>query len=197
MPPLLPERTTTTIESLRAPYAKKKTKDRTTGWDQKPTPTNNSNTLPTPKSTATHLTPKAIAHTQHIQKQVQQKQQQQQQQTGKQQQTSKQQQQLQQQQHKEQNLQKKHKQKLILALEQVLEDAGARWGSYVEIGDVDFDKLITAKALAPRLDKNERDSYMNIFRLTPTGDEEYVFTPPLLSPNDPEAANDDIELLSD
>ena len=66
------------------------------------------------------------------------------------------------QQHKEQNLQKEHKQKLILALEQVLEDAGARWGSYVEIGDVDFDKLITAKALAFRLNKNEKDFYKNI-----------------------------------
>ena len=43
-----------------------------------------------------------------------------------------------------------------------MEDAGARWGSYVEIGDVDFDKLITAKALAPRLDKNEKDFYKNI-----------------------------------
>ena len=78
-------------------------------------------------------------------------------------------------------------------MEQVLEDAGARWGQFVEIRDVDFNKLVTTKTLAPSLELDERNHYQNIFRLTPTSYKEYVF----LSHNNSEAEEDDIELLSD
>ena len=77
-----------------------------------------------------------------------------------------------------------------------MEDAGARWGQFVEISDEDFNKFVTAKALAPPLELDEKNHYLNIFRLTPTGDEEYIFTP-TPSHNNSEADDEDIELLSD
>ena len=80
-----------------------------------------------------------------------------------------------------------------------MDDAGARRRDAVEISDEEFERLITAKALAPKLTKDEKEAYFNIYRLNPTeeDDYEYVFTP-LPSPNNSiEAANDDIELLSD
>ena len=71
----------------------------------------------------------------------------------------------------------------------------------MEIGDEEFEKLITAKARAPRLTRDERDAYLNIYRLNPNEEEEYeyIFTPPHSLNNSIEAANDnnDIELLSD
>ena len=80
-----------------------------------------------------------------------------------------------------------------------MDDAGARCRDAVEISDEEFEKLITAKALAPELTKDEKEAYLNICRLNPTekDDYEYVFTPLPSLNNSIEAANDDIELLSD
>ena len=69
----------------------------------------------------------------------------------------------------------------------------------MEIGDEEFEKLITAKALAPKLTTKEKKAYADICRLNPTEEDEYkyVFTPLPSLNNSIEAASDDIELLSD
>ena len=69
----------------------------------------------------------------------------------------------------------------------------------MEIGDEEFEKLITTKALAPKLTTEEKKAYAEICRLNPTEEDEYeyVFTPLPSLNNSIEAASDNIELFSD